>query len=290
MDTEKLLATQKKLSKNNIEAHSDAIGVDQRMLRLRYGQFLGEESEGDQQSGKLTDINDSKSPQHADASTHDAPSKQNNRHVDDANQAILAEYGHMHDIAEAATLLDPQTKALLRAALNEMWQAELHLRQTQPAKALPYEYRALGFIKKVQQADRIYLARVGNALPVIDDTRRLTGDRAGLASREDWLTAAIQPDAALFAFWQALDHADSVSPDYTALHTWLNNRPVPPTLDLMAALDDYQRKPDCMPCLQALKAQLWPLLTIPMAEPLQRVTPNKMGQRYLDALHREQPR
>ena len=53
----------------------------------------------------------------------------------------------MHDIAEAATLLEPKTKELLRAALNEMWQAELHLRSAQPRLALPFEYRALALIE-----------------------------------------------------------------------------------------------------------------------------------------------
>ena len=33
---------------------------------------------------------------------------------------VLAEFGHTHDHAEAATLLDPQTRALLRAALDRL--------------------------------------------------------------------------------------------------------------------------------------------------------------------------
>src|SRR5690606_1783497 len=72
--------------------------------------------------------------------------------------AVQAEYGHVHDIAEAATLLDPATRKLLKAALDEMWQAELYLRSAQPKAALPYEYRALELIKQVQQGSRIYLA------------------------------------------------------------------------------------------------------------------------------------
>ena len=45
IDTEKLLAEKKKASREQFEIRSDTIGVDQRILRLRYGQFLGEETE-----------------------------------------------------------------------------------------------------------------------------------------------------------------------------------------------------------------------------------------------------
>jgi hypothetical protein len=37
-----------------------------------------------------------------------------------------------------------------------MWSAEGELRQGRPEQALPFAYKALGFIKQVQQAERIY--------------------------------------------------------------------------------------------------------------------------------------
>ena len=45
---------------------------------------------------------------------------------------MLEAYGHTHYHAEAATLLDPETRATLKKALDQMWQSELHLRQGQP--------------------------------------------------------------------------------------------------------------------------------------------------------------
>ncbi|MCG2968705.1 hypothetical protein, partial [Escherichia coli] len=63
---------------------------------------------------------------------------------------VLSEYGHTHDHAEAATLLDPQTRAILKAALDQMWSSEGELRQGRPERALPFAYKALGFIKQVQ--------------------------------------------------------------------------------------------------------------------------------------------
>ena len=46
IDAEALLKEKPKLAQEKFVQRSDNIGVDQRLLRLRYGQFLGEESEG----------------------------------------------------------------------------------------------------------------------------------------------------------------------------------------------------------------------------------------------------
>lgn len=46
IDAEALLKDKPRLDAATYLKRSDAIGVDQRLLRLRYGQFLGEESEG----------------------------------------------------------------------------------------------------------------------------------------------------------------------------------------------------------------------------------------------------
>ena len=294
IDTEKLLAERGKLDKDAFELRSDNIGVDQRLLRLRYGQFLGEETETERRPPGLAEGGDAgKDEAHSADDGHGHEDEMPKAKGDTGgNQAILEEFGHTHDIAEAATLLDPNTKKLLRAALNEMWQAELHLRQAKPKLALPFEYRALALIKKVQQADRIYLARVGNELPPIDESRRFSGDRTGLKQREDWLSAGSQDDAPLLDFWRALDGsgpgADAAAPDFSALQAWINANParMGDSLSLMAALDDYQTQPSCASCLLALKAQLWPLLPKPAAAPPRRPAGSRMGQQYLDALRK----
>lgn len=278
IDTEKLLAERKKYTAENFAIQSDTIGVDQRILRLRYGQFLGEEAEdkGEHEEhageppGKAATANDT--------------------------QSILEQYGHTHDIPEAATLLEPKTKELLRSALNEMWQAELHLRSAQPKQALPYEYRALAFIKKVQQADRIYLARVGLELPPIDESRRLSGDRSGLGNRNDVLQAASNEDKVLISFWQSLNQLewgaatkDESSPDFSAFRNWMREHPsrAPDALGLLAALDALEKQPDCKACLIEMKAQLWPILPKPPASPQRRNISKPEAQKYLDALQQE---
>ena len=192
IDAEALQKQKRTMPSEKFVTRSDAIGVDQRILRLRYGQFLGEEAEGEPQPPPTND-----GETHTDDDGHDHASEavgtddgHGHEQATSATGAsfgreadVLEAYGHTHDHAEAATLLDPETRATLKKALDQMWQSELHLRQGQPDRALPFAYKALEYIKQVQQATRIYLARVGPELPPIDETRRMGGDRTGLAPR-----------------------------------------------------------------------------------------------------------
>jgi hypothetical protein len=288
IDSEALLAEKTQLDEAKFMARSDTLGVDQRILRLRYGQFMGEESE--------TRETHSEADEHADADADD-PSTQKtpaatHEHADASTPTkfgeagnVLAQYGHTHDIAEAATLLDPETKAILKSALAEMWQAELHLRQGDPALALPYEYRALEFVKQVQQSTRIYLARVGLELPAPDEARRLSGKRDGLTDRVGTLVPASGDDTTIIQLWQTL--AGSETPDWDAAQTWVAARQatLPDALGVLAALDSARRDRDCTACRARLRALLWPLLPQPAAASAPRVAPDASGRAYLDALH-----
>lgn len=290
LDAEALLKQKPKLAAEPYLQKSDALGVDQRILRLRYGQFLGEEAE------------DGPTLPTADEKQHDGDSGGDHGGQDHAAPApsptfgqdvdLLETYGHTHDQAEAATLLDPQTRAVLRLALGQMWQSELHLRQGHPERALPFAYKALGYIKQVQQAERIYLARVGPQLPPIDEGRRLGGKREGLAPRPDPLRAAPPIDVDITALWQQLDAATASAvptQSLAALQAWLRRhgqRAADP-LALQAAIDAVQRDPACNACRLRLRALLWPLLPTPPAAVARRPTPDAQGQRYLDALDAE---
>ncbi|MBU1821588.1 MAG: hypothetical protein KKG00_08780, partial [Bacteroidetes bacterium] len=53
IDTEKLIAKQKKISAKEFNSMSNEIGFDQKVLRLRYGQFMGEEFETNIGGGAL---------------------------------------------------------------------------------------------------------------------------------------------------------------------------------------------------------------------------------------------
>jgi hypothetical protein len=281
LDSEALLAERATLEDAKFLARSDAIGVDQKILRLRYGQFLGEESEGhDGGNGHADDATHTDDDGHDHSHDHAAPAPTGFGHAGD----VVAEYGHVHDIAEAATLLDADTRAILKSALAEMWQAELHLRQGNPDLALPYEQRALEFVKQVQQSTRIYLARVGLELPAPDETRRLSGERKDLADRVGSLTAAANDERTIAQLWQAL--ADGGTPDWTAAASWLRANPAraPDALGVLAALDAAQRDPACADCRARLRDLLWPLLPTPAAATTPRAAPDAAGRAYLDSL------
>ena len=321
IDSEALLAQRRKLATDDYVARSDTIGVDQRLLRLRYGQFLGEESEGSPRARlptadaeedrheaprKLLPTADAESEAEADSGEHDdMASASHDGHGHDAGPQsepagfgdagdVLAEYGHTHDDSEAATLLDPETRRTLKAALDQMWSAELHLRQGRPDLALPFEYKALDYIKQVQQAGRIYLARVGSELPPIDQSRRLSGDRKGLAPRGDSLVTTQPASAVLESLWRALEvPAGPAAPplDFAGAERWLraNEKKVPDALGVIAAIDSVRSEPTCDACRRQLRSRLWPLLRRPPTQPAPRTQPDGSGKAYLDALEAERP-
>ena len=324
IDSEALVAQRNKLPAETYLQRSDAIGVDQRLLRLRYGQFLGEESEGaPQRPLPIADADEEQAPprkllptadaeaeaeadshdgeEHADHQAASSPATQDTHgHASQSSTVfgqegdVLSEYGHTHDDAEAATLLDPETRRILKSALDQMWQAELHLRQGKPDVALPYEYKALDFIKQVQQADRVYLARVGSELPPIDESRRLSGERKNLAPRDDLLAPATPTSPLLSNLWRALETppgANAKPLDLDGVEHWLrtNERRIPDALGVIAAIDSVRNEPTCDSCRKLLRSRLWPLLPRPPAHPAPRTRPGRAGQAYLDALQAEKP-
>jgi hypothetical protein len=194
------------------------------------------------------------------------------------------------------------TRERLRSALREMWQSELHLRMGDPIAALPYQYRALDLIKQIQQASRIYLARVGLELPPIMFSRRLTGDRSTAVRPGDPLRAAERGDAALVGMFSALagrgfgigdsgfaggeaDGEAALSAEaLNALEAWLAGQPIESTLDLRERFDRVRRDPDCADCRAALASSLWQRLTPPPLGPRSRAGLDAAGEGWLRAL------
>lgn len=170
IDTEQLVADLPRLNAATVRERSEAIASDQASLRLRYGQFLGEESSlfGDE---------------HEHERGHEASHAQTAGSIKDGGMAgIVAEYGHKHDETDNATIFDPKTKEVLRRALKAMWDAEKQLRAVLPKAALAPEYKALDAIKELQQAERVYLHRTAFVPPAIKEDKRLSGDVVGAQS------------------------------------------------------------------------------------------------------------
>lgn len=286
LDIEALVPQRPALAPDEFTTRSDAIGVDQRILRLRYGQFLGEEDEPGPAAPPTGDHAD----EHHDGDGHDhgdaAPAQASAPMGSGVN--VLEDFGHTHDDAEAATLLDPQTRALLKQALDAMWQSEGELRQGQPERALPHAYRALEFVKLAQQATRIYLARTGLELPPVDETRRLTGKREGIASRRDGLVPAEDPADTVRALWRALGEPGA-GIDLAPFEDWLRGREQATDLELAQALDAVRGDPACSACREQLRTRLWPLLPPARPRPDAREAADAEGEAWQRALGEQEP-
>jgi hypothetical protein len=165
IDTEKLIKEKSGLSDAEFKRRSNDLGIDQKMLRLRYGKFLGEESSvniGGEYEGE-------------------GHEEEGHEHHDETAAAgdvsgIMEQYAHKHDNAEDATFFEPQLKAQLKATLTEMWNAELRLRTYRPEEALPYEYKALRLLKDLQQKSRAYVAKSTFKTSPLKPEKRLTGE------------------------------------------------------------------------------------------------------------------
>lgn len=201
MDTEKLLRNKKSMTKKEFNFLSNELGYDQKVLRIKYGEFLGEEFESELAPGddlteeqvetvieeakegeedmaeefghahdKDNDHNlvQDKKPGHSHEATKDPEAKEN----------PLEAFVHAHDDDEEATFFLQSTRTKLKAALTEMWDAELYLRLYEPEKSLPFQYKALKLLKEVSNDSRIYVHKTGFDPPPIKEEKRLTGDLA----------------------------------------------------------------------------------------------------------------
>jgi hypothetical protein len=195
IDTEKLVAQRKRLGKKAFASQSNEIGFDQKVLRLRYGQYLGEEFETNIGGGTGLETEEANGAGILDSFTHksdgtgegaahnDPGAGRHEEHVHKTEEskdplaALMEQYMHAHDDAEANTFYEQSTRTLLKMALEQMWQSELHLRMYEPEKALPFETKALEFLKSAQQKARIFVKKSGyDPPPIREKEKRLTGE------------------------------------------------------------------------------------------------------------------
>jgi hypothetical protein len=194
IDTEKLLAEKSKIPEKKFNSTSNEIGYDQKLLRLRYGQYLGEEFEtaavgvvvependGDMLAGYMH-LHDQEGeheealppPTQSAEAGHDHGAGESEA---GSMESLMSEYIHAHDSEEMNTYFEQSTRGALKGALEQMWQAELYMRLFEPEKSLPYQYKALELLKTVQQKSRVYVKRTGyDPPPIKEEEKRLTGE------------------------------------------------------------------------------------------------------------------
>ncbi|MBV7539091.1 DUF4175 domain-containing protein [Duganella sp. sic0402] len=242
IDTEQLVADLKahpNMPAATLRSRSEGIASDQAALRLRYGQFLGEES-------SLFGDEEHEHEHHGHGSAGGG-----------GEISVMKEFGHAHDQEDNATIFDPQTKAVLKRALAAMWDAEKSLRAVAPNNALPPEYKALEAIKELQAAERVYLHRTAFVPPALKEEKRMTGDIVGAMSykraqgaagdtvpaevRE--LVLALSQDGALPALWSKAAR-DTISRIADQEHR----------LGAQRTVQDVQD--GCVPCRAELRAWL----------------------------------
>lgn len=188
IDTEKLIQERSDISEYDFKFRSNELGFDQKSLRLKYGQFMGDETELQAAPGQVSAVEeethtdeDGEEKDVLDGYSHKHDSENEHNLVvehpeEDEEEDPLHEYLHNHSDPEESTLFEKSLKAQLRDALNIMWDAELYLRLYQPEKSLPYQYQALEIIQTIKNSARIYVHRIGFDPPPIKEETRLTGD------------------------------------------------------------------------------------------------------------------
>lgn len=192
IDTEKLLAEQRRIKKTEFNFRSNELGFDQKALRLKYGQFLGMEDELGIGVVEPTAEDEDEDPTAKFGHQHDKENEHNlveekkqgneaeHKHeaepVEGADEDPMKAFLHQHDSEDEATFFIQSVKAKLKAALTLMWDSELHLRMYEPKKSLPYQYRILALLKEIAQDNRAYVHRTGFDAPPIKEERRLTGE------------------------------------------------------------------------------------------------------------------
>lgn len=274
IDAEALLRDRRRITPEAFRTRALRIGDDQAALRMRYGNFLGGETEG---ASSAMPTSDEEAHSADDGHDHATPAAQP---VVGRAEDVLGTFGHAHDEGEAATLFDPATRAKLTAAVDQMWQSEGALKAAEPAKALPFANRALVLLKQVQQATRVFLAKVGSELPPIDPARRMTGKRDDIAPAALTLPARTASEAAAARAWAAVDgvgRGDAAA---------LDRLKVADPLALAAAREAVRRDPSCAACRARLRALVWGALDRPPPGVTRRADGGVAGRRYLEAIGR----
>lgn len=301
IDIERLLARKATIPADTFTQLSNNIGIDQKLLRLRYGQFLGEEFEtyGGEEAAAASEPTEHHDDADHDDGDHEDHDHAGHDHADHAGHdhaahspspagAAPAAFGamrmedipgglfHDHDNgSETSTYFPEAIRIQLKLALAQMWDSELRLRTIRPAEALPYAYKALYLLKEVQQKSRVYVRRLGYQLPTPKLEKRLTGELAKIKSKQ-WLLPEATADTwapARLAIEQlsqrrlgALNQPERMKLEQVAqlLTVQAQARPLR-FLPALTSLRRVVREPSCDSCLRELLAEL--TRVVPVAAP-----------------------
>ncbi|OFI36112.1 hypothetical protein BFC17_10395 [Alteromonas lipolytica] len=211
IETKQLIADRGILSDADFAATSRSLGQSQSDLKLKYGQYLGDEFDDgsgahQMEDGVGTPHIDVKDGDHSDEDEHDdSPqvaagnsalthhehsSEPESQDTDKTGyQQIIEQFGHSHGDTDIGVIGTLSPKALMKRAIAFMWDAELQLLLAEPELALPHEENALIYLNRARKAERIYIKRLGFEPPPVTEKRRYQGDLNDILSYQRYRDA-----------------------------------------------------------------------------------------------------
>jgi hypothetical protein len=329
IETKELVADKPNISIENFNRISRELGASQSFLKQKYGQFLGDEFD----SGTLQSMEagpeithdghdeyaNEKSPQTAAEHEHDGAEHQSEQTDKSGYNQIIEQFGHAHGEADDGNFIKkglPSPKLLMKRAIANMWQAELHLLLSEPELALPFESQALAFLNRAKQADRIYVKRLGFEPPPVSEKRRYQGDLSDILSyqrdEQTLKTNSTMPSmpSIVFLLNTLNQHSDQWSSKALTTEQTKSLENVkayfseqltanPNDINFIATLEKMQQANsfdlhNCKGCSTALIKKLWQTLPSPIAAPTTRQTTyslqNTMLQQYQAFLQQHEKR
>jgi hypothetical protein len=316
IETKELIANRNNVSMEVFNRTSRDLGAAQSFLKQKYGQFLGDEFDsGTHQSMEAgPEIEHDEHEEHANeksqqpAAGHQHNSAEHQSEDGDISgySQIIQQFGHAHGEADDGNFIKkglPSPKLLMKRAIANMWQAELHLQLSEPELALSFENQALAFLNRAKQADRIYVKRLGFEPPPVSEKRRYQGDLSDILSyqRDEQTPANNTPIKTIAVLANMLTNnseqlngipltgaqkstLEKVKAYFSAqLTAHPKDITFIATLGKMQQADSFTLK-NCQGCINALTEKLWQTLPSPIAAPTTRQTPyslqNNMLQNY----------
>jgi hypothetical protein len=285
IETEQLIADEKNLEQAEFDRTSQLLGNAQSDLKEKYGQYLGDE------------VDDGSGGHEMEAAAEFSPGEgehEHEEHNDSTDKSgfsqIIEQYGHAHGDAEIGIITKQSPVGLMKRAIANMWQAELHLMLSQPQQALPFEKEALQFLNQAKKAERIYVKRLGFEPPPVSEKRRYQGDLSDILSYQRIEKVSLNDsktqDIALFLEQiNALQNQPIANKNYDVdgnlnrliasvkqqLMGLTGQRPE--LIEQVAILEQMQQQNSlylakCDDCLTRLNSQLWQLLPESIASPV----------------------
>ena len=258
VDTERLVARRESVTVTEFNSMSNGLAAIQSQLRLRYGQFLGEEVVEEEE--------------------------------------LVTEEAHDHDTEEGATFYIAEIKRKVRQVLRFMWESELELAQYRPSSSLPVQYRALAILQELQDMyDRVYVLRIGfEAPPVRPEESRLTGDmdeivEPTVTGSPRWVRAQAELHRLHGALQAALTEAtplsdEAIGPGMSELSRIAASSDGDDAFGAVAEVERFRNDRSCVQCLERAIEALRRVLPTPDPMPTRAVEGGWFSNSFFELL------